>query len=402
MTGNSGAISQDSDSSLFLRNSIIDGRLGSGLDFQSNNANIFTDPAAFEGSPGSHAGDRLAVADDLFARVGYLSVGVRGGLLADNGGPTQTVALKNSPTNPALDNADPADAPLLDQRGFPRDATPDIGSFELGPTTLPPLAEGVRVPDAVINGVPRSALTLTGGRDAAISFVDEYAEFQSSLGVYLVGPNGEIVKPNWVFERIEHELPDDSVSPNVRPGGGPSTPGDTVLLSDLYDPSELQEGTEFGLFLVADGAARNPFIVFDGGTLEFRTGGGGATVTDTTPRLLHIAETGAERLIQGDIMHTIDAGSPNPLSNKLNPPASPGFPVGGRGQALSGLLDGQFVIAFEDKPFSASDKDFNDALFAIDLLDDAPALFAAQASGAETVGAMASLETLLITAETVA
>ena len=40
----------------------------------------------------------------------------RAGVAADNGGPTPTVALLNSASNPALDTADPADAPATDQR----------------------------------------------------------------------------------------------------------------------------------------------------------------------------------------------------------------------------------------------------------------------------------------------
>jgi hypothetical protein len=260
---------------------------------------------------------------------------------------------------------------------------------------LPLLAEGVPVPDEAINSVPREALTLTGGRDAAISFVDEYAGFQNSLGVYFVGPDGEIMAPRWVFERIEHALPDDSVDPSVRPGGGPSQPGDTVLLSDLYDPQELQEGLEFGLFLVADGAVRNPFIVFDGGTLDFRTGGDPAKVTDVVPQLVHTSETGTERVIEGDVMHTVDAGSPNPLSNKLNPPPEPPFRVGGRGQALSGLLDGEFTIAFEDQPLNFGDRDFNDLLVAVELLDGGEGLPVAAEPPAVSAPAVADMQVLV-------
>ena len=57
------------------------------------------------------------------------------GGLADNGGPTQTIALLDDPTNPALAGALAADAPDTDQRGEARPApagtNPDVGAFEL-------------------------------------------------------------------------------------------------------------------------------------------------------------------------------------------------------------------------------------------------------------------------------
>jgi hypothetical protein len=49
------------------------------------------------------------------------------GNLANNGGPTKTVALLKG--SPAIDHAD-AHSPSRDQRGFKRDAKPDIGAFE--------------------------------------------------------------------------------------------------------------------------------------------------------------------------------------------------------------------------------------------------------------------------------
>jgi CSLREA domain-containing protein len=48
------------------------------------------------------------------------------GVLADNGGPTQTVKLKQG--SPAIDEA--AGGPNRDQRGVARDAEPDIGAYE--------------------------------------------------------------------------------------------------------------------------------------------------------------------------------------------------------------------------------------------------------------------------------
>lgn len=57
------------------------------------------------------------------------------GELADNGGPTPTIGLRDAADNPALAGADPTDAPATDQRGEvrpqPEGTAPDIGAFEL-------------------------------------------------------------------------------------------------------------------------------------------------------------------------------------------------------------------------------------------------------------------------------
>ncbi len=53
------------------------------------------------------------------------------GSLADNGGPTLTHALQ--PGSPAIDAADTAACPDVDQRGVARDAACDVGSFEFVP-----------------------------------------------------------------------------------------------------------------------------------------------------------------------------------------------------------------------------------------------------------------------------
>ena len=53
------------------------------------------------------------------------------GPLADNGGPTLTHALLAG--SPAIDTADTAVCPAIDQRGVVRDATCDVGAFELIP-----------------------------------------------------------------------------------------------------------------------------------------------------------------------------------------------------------------------------------------------------------------------------
>ncbi len=351
-----------SNASATLANSIIDDAVAGPGTLVSNGANTFRDATV----DGAVAGDRLGVtADEVFAQTKAVgSGGDLAGVLADNGGPTQTVALLDSPDNPALDSADPDDAPPTDQRGYLRDATPDIGAFELNAEPpppvqpLPPLAEKVPLPDSEIHGAPLFLVGPSG--DAEIAFVDEVAAYQSSLGVYLVGPEGTIGATRWVFERIEHAEASADASASARPGGGPLETGDAVQLSELFDAADLTPGTGFGLFLVADGWARNDAAIFEGGSLEFRSNGGSATVTDNVPELFHVAAGGGETLVLGNILHSIDAGSANPLSNSLNPD--------GTGQVTSGLLDGAFTVAFEDKPLNGSDRDFNDALFTVEPL----------------------------------
>jgi hypothetical protein len=50
--------------------------------------------------------------------------------LAQNGGPTETIALKSD--SPAIDHAGRKSSPKRDQRGFKRDGKPDIGAYEFG------------------------------------------------------------------------------------------------------------------------------------------------------------------------------------------------------------------------------------------------------------------------------
>jgi hypothetical protein len=111
---------------------------------------------------------------------------------------------------------------------------------------FPALGEAVRLPEAQINGVDQRNLTIGQSGDAAIVFGSEFASFVNSLGVFLIRPNGERVDPKLVFPEIEQAEPDPDF-PRLRPGGGPVSAGDRVLLSDLYDPDQLHPGQEFGL-----------------------------------------------------------------------------------------------------------------------------------------------------------
>ena len=127
-----------------FENSIVAGNIAtpdgqsdvSGAIDASNGHNIFGSDVA-----GNVAGDLESVAPGLLFAA--LDPATGGGLLADHGGPTWTIALRDALDNPALGGADPADAPASDQRGVarpqPEGTAPDVGAFELGPAPLNPI-----------------------------------------------------------------------------------------------------------------------------------------------------------------------------------------------------------------------------------------------------------------------
>jgi Ca2+-binding RTX toxin-like protein len=119
---------------LYLSNTIITGNYwvprDGGPGYEANlgvSGTLFSNGHNIFGGEGSVTG---AIAGD---RLGIAASQVLAGSLADHGGPTQTLALKDDPSNPALDGgATGTGISTLDQRGLARDGTPDIGAFELG------------------------------------------------------------------------------------------------------------------------------------------------------------------------------------------------------------------------------------------------------------------------------
>ena len=167
---------------------------------------------------------------------------------------------------------------------------------------FPELIECRRLDPNRINGVDPARLTIGAEGDAVVAFRDEVAALQNVLGVYLIEPDGTIRDPEIVFARIEHADPLPGL-PLVRPGGGPLDPGDAVHLNTLYPAADLETGQQFGLFVVADGAGRNPGFVFDGsGQLEFVNiaTGAPANVADDAAEieLRHVADDGTVRAVR--------------------------------------------------------------------------------------------------------
>lgn len=242
----------------------------------------------------------------------------------------------------------------------------EIGEVTVGSTNfvnapeLPDLAETKPIPKSEINGVDGRNLVVGDGGDAAIIFRDEVALFQNSIGVYLIGENGEMLDPKLAFFAIEHAEPfidENGVQQFafIRPGGGSLSPGDQVLLSELYPDQDLEPGAQFGVFLVVDGGRSGQFQGDDTFAFE-KSDGNTATIFDSEPP----AFLANGEAIHIDVFHVVDTGSPSGHSNALNP--------NGKGQAISGLIEDAagLTIAFEDVRLGHGDNDFNDTV--IDVL----------------------------------
>lgn len=78
--------------------------------------------------PGSFGQQELPVTPDAVFADALLAA------LADNGGPTPTLALL--PGSPAIDNGSASGAPVTDQRGLPRVGAVDLGAFEVQGTSV--------------------------------------------------------------------------------------------------------------------------------------------------------------------------------------------------------------------------------------------------------------------------
>jgi Ca2+-binding RTX toxin-like protein len=272
-----------------------------------------------------------------------------------------------------VDPGDPADPG--DPEG-PANQAPTVSisaniSVEIGEVTssttnffnapnLPELVETRTVAGSRINGVDGRNLAIGDGGDAAIIFRDEIALFQNSVGVYLIGENGEMIDPKIAFFAVEHAetfVDENGNQPFafIRPGGGPLSPGDQVLLSELYPDQALEPGAKFGVFLVVDGGRTGQFQGDE--DLSFRNADGDvATIFDDEPPVFFANE----EAIDIHVYHAVDADLSNGRTNDLNP--------NGKAQAISGLAkDGAGItIAFEDVELRRGDDDFNDTV--IDVL----------------------------------
>ena len=93
-----------------------------GRTFISNGFNLIGDGTGIYGLTNGVNGDQVGTDSE--------PIDPKLGPLKDNGGPTQTLALRRG--SPAIDAANPQDFPPTDQRGVsrPQGEGPDIGAYE--------------------------------------------------------------------------------------------------------------------------------------------------------------------------------------------------------------------------------------------------------------------------------
>jgi CSLREA domain-containing protein len=111
------------------------------------------------------------------------------GPLADNGGPTQTMALLAG--SPAIDAGNNSGVPANDQRGFSRDAQPDIGAFEVSHrivvTTTADEDNGSADPAAGVGASLREAINLANSAPGGDTITFDPTVFATPQTITLTG-----------------------------------------------------------------------------------------------------------------------------------------------------------------------------------------------------------------------
>ncbi|OSQ52419.1 hypothetical protein MGEO_03240 [Marivita geojedonensis] len=124
-------------------------------------------------------------ADEVFAQTQTLTVGgasTTAGVLADNGGPVETVALLADAANPALDQVSPVSGLTTDAQGFPRAVDlPGVGNDGAGFVDLGAV-ELQRLGNLTVELLPTS-IAETGG--VATGTVTRSGDTSTALTVYL-------------------------------------------------------------------------------------------------------------------------------------------------------------------------------------------------------------------------
>ena len=203
------------------------------------------------------------------------------GGLADHGGPTWTVALRDASDNPALGGADPADAGATDQRGVerpqPAGTAADIGAFELAQTGAPAgVILGTNHADRLFGTDGRDLMRGFAGDDVLRGFAGDDRLFGGSGDDVLFGKAGvDRLQGDAGADRFALRLLSDA------PAGGPG-------YDEILDFSRAEhDRIDVSALDAKAGAAGNQAFAFVGtaeftaaGQLRFEASGDGAFLVE--------------------------------------------------------------------------------------------------------------------------
>ena len=166
------------------------------------------------------------------------------GPLADNGGPTKTMALL--PNSPAIDAGNDANAPPRDQRGYLRNGTSDIGAFEFGgfnPTALGNIStralvqtgDNVMIGGFIVQGTgPKRVIIRAIGPELGAppynipnALANPRLELHNAAGA-VIGSNDD-----WQHTIIGGVITRNQVTDIQNSGHAPTNPFESAIIADL-------------------------------------------------------------------------------------------------------------------------------------------------------------------------
>lgn len=184
---------------------------------------------------------------------------------------------------------------------------------------------------------------------ARLTFEDELAGFQNTVGVYEIDPaTGAISDVRIAFDNAS------------LPGSG----GD--LASGSTFEFDVADGSDIGVFILADGFNENDIASFQeqvlngNGTLAFvDASGGAATLSTTNPQLVFTDNDGVQTPLVGATYHTAGFGA----NLDLNPDGAL------KTELLGGNGTDSITFGFEDLPQPGNPETFDDSILTLDIVN---------------------------------
>jgi VCBS repeat-containing protein len=274
----------------------------------------------------------------------------------DRASTTLTINLAHAPSTSSTDGSS-----LVQIENLSLSNNPD-GDASVGNYLLNTNVEGHAITPSLINGVDPANLKMNVGSDVQVTFEREGAGYHNMVGVYSYDSAGNIIPGSVHFIWLDASQNNQNVLHNALTAdflgnGQPLT----------VDLGNYPAGTNLGFFLVVDGASNS----HDTSAIKSATGNGGhgyatdlATLNAQTS-IVFDANGHGHVVVNGTKLNSDVIFTSNTTWNTYNDSG-----VAGGQHALSGVstpADGNLYVGFEDQNLTASDHDYNDVVFGVNL-----------------------------------